>query len=230
MLSFFLYITSAAQCADSDKMLFPVKEQISESMVFFAVNNNYSSAKHFASSIPEYANAAMNAAKNYIVQRSGATFEKKCRVKYLYVLYPDGMSEDSAASDLYKISDYNVVYTIAYVMKQGEFDYDFEIEVDNDFKVISGDVLPSAKNNPSFDKFIDICKALKTVKADKRYKGAVSGIGIAYDAGTDSFCWQVQEHPALVKEEGKYPVRDYYANANTGKIVNVVESESYFFP
>ncbi|MGQ2984529.1 hypothetical protein [Flavobacterium sp.] len=229
-LSFLFSIASMAQCADSDKMLFPVKEQISESMVFFAVNNEYSSVKHYASSISEYANKAMAVAKDHIVQRSGAAFAKKCRVKYLYVRYPDGMSEDSAPSDLYNISDHKVMYIVAYVMKQGGFDYDFEVVVGNDLNLLSGDLFPSIKNNPSFDKFIDVCKALKTVKADKRYKGVVSGIGIAYHADSDSFCWQVQEHPASVKEEGEYPVRDYYVNANTGKLVNVVESESYFFP
>jgi predicted small secreted protein len=229
-LSFLLSLSSLAQCADSDKILFPVKEQISESLVFFAVNDEYGSVKHYASSISEYANKAMAVSKNYIVQRSGAAFEKKCRVKYLYVRYPDGMNEDSVASDLYNISDHKVLYIIAYVMKQGGFDYNFDVVVGNDFNLISGDVLPSAKSNPSFDKFIDVCKALKTVKADKRYKGTISGIGIAYHADSDSFCWQVQEHPASVKEEGEYPVRDYYVNANTGKLVNVVESKSYFFP
>lgn len=229
-ISFLFSIISIAQCADSDKILFPDKEQISESMVFFAVNNNYSSAKHFTSSIPEYANSAMAAGKNYIVQRSGAAFEKKCRVKYMYIIYPDGMSEDSAPEDLYNLSGYDVTYIIAYSLKHGEFDYDFEIGLDNDFNMISGDVLPSAKKNPAFDKFVDVCKALKTVKADKRYKGEVSGIGIAYEAGSDSFCWLIREHPASVKEEGEYPVRDYYVNATTGKMVFAVESESYFFP
>jgi len=228
-LSFLFSIASMAQCADSDKMLFPVKEQISESMVFFAVNNEYSSAKHYASSISEYANKAMAVAKDHIVQRSGAAFEKKCRVKYLYVIYPDGMSEDSAPEDLYNISGYDVIYIVAYTVKQGGFEYNLEIGLDNGFNMISGDVLPSVKNNPSFYKFVDVCKALKTVKADKRYTGVVSGIGIAYEAGSDSFCWQVQEHPASVKEDGEYPVRDYYVNANTGKLVFVVESESYFF-
>ena len=229
-LSFLLSISSIAQCADSDKRLYGVKEMISDSMVFFAVNNEYSSARHYSSSIPEYANGAMAAAKNYVMQRSGDTFEKKCRVKYLYVLYPEGMSEDSAAADLYNISNYNVMYTVAFTVKQGEFDYDFEVEVDNDLNVISGDVLPSVKKNPSFDKFVDVCKALKTVKGDKQYKGVISGIGIAYDSGTDSFCWQIQEQPASMKTRGKYPVRDHYVNANTGKLISVAETQVYFIP
>lgn len=229
-ISFLFSITSIAQCADSDKFLFPDKEQISESMVFFAVNNDYSSAKHFTSSIPEYANPAMDAGKNYIVQRSGAAFEKKCKVKYMYVIYPDGMSEDSAPADLYKISEYDVIYIVGYTLNHGDFNYDFEIGLDNDFNMISGDVLPSVKKNPAFDKFIDVCKALKTVKADKHYNGMVSGTTIAYEPGSDSFCWLTREHPASVKEEGEYPVKDYYVNANTGTLVFVVESESYFFP
>lgn len=228
-LSFLLSISSFAQCADSDKMLFPVKEQISESMVFFAVNNEYSNAKHYASSISEYANKAMAVSKNYILQRSGAAFEKKCKVKYLYVMYPDGMSDDSKPEELYKISDHKVMYIIAYVMRHEGFDYDFDIVVGNDLNLISGDVLPSVKNNPSFDKFIDVCKALKIVKADKRYKGVVSGIGIAYHGDTESFCWRVQEEPASMTESGEYSVRDYYVNANTGKLVNVVE-EIYIIP
>ncbi|AWH86489.1 hypothetical protein HYN59_15840 [Flavobacterium album] len=217
-----LSVQAFAQCKDSDKILYAVKEMINDNYVFFAVNNQYSS-KHNISSIADYANGAINAAGNYIKQRSGADFEKKCKVKYMYVNYPEGMDENSPTTELYNLSKYKVSYTVDYTVKFGKYDYDFSVLLDHSYKVLSGDMIPSVIANPKFDKFIEICSALKLVKAQKQYKGVISGIGISYDPEIDSFCWHIQEEPSSIPDKGQYSVRDYYVNANTGKLTHVDE-------
>jgi hypothetical protein len=222
LLALLLSFQAFSQCKDSDKLFSPIKEMISESSVFFAVNGEYSDS-HRITSISDYANGAIGAAANYIRQRSGTAFEKKCKVKYIYVNYPEGMNENSPATELYNLSKYKVSYTISYTVQYGNYDYDFKILLDHAYKVLSGDMIPSVADNPKFEKFIDICSTLKLVKAQKQYKGVISGIGISYDPEIGSFCWHLQEEPELIPEMGEFAVRDYYVNANTGKLVNVLE-------
>ncbi|RZJ66054.1 MAG: hypothetical protein EOO45_16340, partial [Flavobacterium sp.] len=137
LLALLLSIPSFSQCKDSDKLFSPVKERINDKYIFFAVNDKYSNS-HNISSIANYANGAISASAKYIKQRSGAAFEKKCKLKYIYVNYPEGMNKKSPTTELYNLSKYKVSYTIHYTVPYGKHNYDFQVLLDHGYNILSG--------------------------------------------------------------------------------------------
>ena len=180
--------------------------------------------------IEKYSDFIFKKADEYIIKRGGNEFFKKINFDHLEVNYQDSTKVVYENKELYDLSKQNVTYWLIYTYSNKSIKYAFGLEFDKSGEMISENKFPNYSENSGFENLSDYCIALEIVKKDKRFKGKIiKYFELAYLDNLNSFYWLVEEKPTPNIELGKWEekkVNQYFVNANTNKLENVIEKKS----
>jgi len=221
LLLLFLFTSGFCQCKDSEKYQYDNEPQVSGNYIPFIINRmSNDTTCCFVSKIGEYVEFIVDKAKDYIIKRGGAQFYEDAPLQMLYVHYPKNVTIDYQNEDLYNLSNYEVTYELYYsYWNNHSTEYNFSLKFDKEGKMIGSNQFPDISKNETFETFVDLCDALKTVKSTPQFRNRkVDKITLIYRDDTDFFYWVITDTELNQFPKGKhvYTKNSYYVNANNG--------------
>jgi len=221
-----------SQCEDSEKLDFG-GTYLSKTKNYIPFHIDISDTIQYCCDIKKiksYSDLIFKKSEDYIIERGGKEFYNNLKIQQLQVNYNDSIKIVYENQKLYNLSNYEVTYWILYNYTNKNIEYGFGLEFNKNGEMISENKFPKYSENIEFENLSTYCNALEIVKKDKRFKDKiVDYIELAYLDNINSFCWLVEEKPKPNKELGKWEekkVNQYFVNANTNKIENVIEKKS----
>lgn len=233
IVSYFGY----SQCEDSDKLDFG-GTYLSKSNNYIRFEEKFKDTVYLENiaypedinKIKSFSDYILLKAEKYIINRGGNDFYNNLKNNGFEVNFQDSVKINYEDQKLYNLENYNVTYSIFYTYKNKNTRYAFGLEFDKNGEMISENQFPKYSENIEFENLSNYCNALEVVKKDKRFKGkTVDCIKLAYLDNINSFCWLIEEKRKPNKELEKWEkqsVNQYYVNANTNELENVIEKKS----